>query len=202
MNIPKAKPDFSKINGLVPVIVQNASTSKVLMLGFMNEEAWNKTLQTGLATFYSRSRNKLWTKGEESGNILKVVELISDCDNDTILLIADPVGPTCHTGTESCFGSGNPDGLSFLGDLQRLIIERKKNLPENSYTTRLFNAGINKIAQKVGEEAVELVIEAKDDNRDLFINEAADLMYHYLVLLAAKGMSVEEVISVLKERHT
>jgi phosphoribosyl-AMP cyclohydrolase / phosphoribosyl-ATP pyrophosphohydrolase len=196
-----SSPDFSKMNGLIPVIVQHARTARVLMLGFMNPDAWEKTKETGQVTFFSRTKNRLWTKGEESGNFLMVVEMFADCDNDTLLITADPAGPTCHTGDISCFGSENPDHLSFLGELQELIRKRKLELPEKSYTTSLFKAGINKIAQKVGEEAVELVIEAKDQNNKLFLGEAADLLYHYLVLLAAKDCSIGDVIDVLKERH-
>jgi phosphoribosyl-ATP pyrophosphohydrolase/phosphoribosyl-AMP cyclohydrolase len=194
-------PDFSKMNGLIPVIVQHADTSRVLMLGFMNQEAWEKTLKSGRVTFFSRTKNRLWTKGEESGNFLIVKEVFTDCDNDTLLITADPVGPTCHTGDISCFGNDNPDALSFLGELQELIHKRKRDLPEKSYTTSLFKAGINKIAQKVGEEAVELIIEAKDQNSELFLAEAADLLYHYLVLLSEKNFTIGDVVEVLKKRH-
>ncbi|MFN8208483.1 MAG: bifunctional phosphoribosyl-AMP cyclohydrolase/phosphoribosyl-ATP diphosphatase HisIE [Bacteroidales bacterium] len=194
-------PDFSKMNGLIPVIVQNASTARVLMLGFMNREAWEKTMDSGHVTFFSRTKNRLWTKGEESGNFLLVKEIFPDCDNDTLLITADPKGPTCHTGDISCFGNENPESLSFLGELQELVLNRKQELPEKSYTTSLFKSGINKIAQKVGEEAVELIIESKDQNKELFLGEAADLLYHYLVLLAAKDCSIGDVIDVLKKRH-
>lgn len=193
--------DFNKLNGLVPAIIQDAKTNRVLMLGFMNEEALEKTRNEKLVTFFSRTKNRLWTKGEESGNFLDVVEIISDCDDDTLLIKANPRGPVCHTGSDTCFDEKNDDALSFLKYLQDLIDQRKAEMPEGSYTTRLFQKGINKIAQKVGEEAVELVIEAKDQNDDLFLNEAADLMYHLLVLLTAKKYRIEDVISVLKGRH-
>lgn len=194
--------DFNKMNGLVPAIIQDNSTGKVLMLGFMNEEAYNKTSTDKLVTFYSRTKNRLWTKGEESGNFLDVVSITADCDNDTLLIKATPRGPVCHTGADTCFDESNTDGLQFLKFLQDLIDGRKATMPEGSYTTKLFNKGINKIAQKVGEEAVELVIEAKDQNDDLFLNEAADLMYHLLVLLTAKNYRIEDVIAVLKSRHS
>jgi phosphoribosyl-AMP cyclohydrolase / phosphoribosyl-ATP pyrophosphohydrolase len=193
--------DFNKLNGLIPAIVQDNSTNKVLILGFMNEEAYNKTVNEKLVTFYSRTKNRLWTKGEESGNFLDVVEIIVDCDNDSVLIKANPRGPVCHTGADTCFNETNEDVISFLGYLQNLIYSRKAEMPENSYTTKLFQKGINKIAQKVGEEAVELVIEAKDDNKELFLNEAADLMFHILVLLAAKEYRIEDVMKVLKSRH-
>ena len=193
------KIDFAKNNGLVPCIVQDASTGRVLMLGYMNQEALQKTRDEKRVTFYSRSKGRLWTKGETSGNYLTFVEILSDCDNDTILIKAIPTGPVCHTGADTCF---NEDNQQFsLGSLENLIQERKAKPVEGSYTNKLFTAGINKIAQKVGEEAVELVIESKDDNRDLFLNEAADLMYHYLVLLSAKGFALEDVTEVLRERH-
>lgn len=193
------KIDFTKNNGLVPCIVQDAGTGRVLMLGYMNEEALQKTLAEQRVTFYSRSKGRLWTKGETSGNYLTCVEILPDCDSDTILIKAVPAGPVCHTGADTCFNEDN--GQFSLGSLERLIQERKIKPVEGSYTNKLFNAGINKIAQKVGEEAVELVIESKDDNRDLFLNEAADLMYHYLVLLTAKGFTLEDVTGVLRERH-
>lgn len=193
--------DFSKLNGLVPAIVQDAATHKVLMVGFMNHEALDKTLETKMVTFFSRTKNRLWTKGEESGNFLHVVSLVDDCDHDTLLIKARPVGPVCHTGADTCFGETNQRSINFIQGLQDLIDDRKQTMPEGSYTTKLFTKGINKIAQKVGEEAVELVIEAKDDNRDLFLNEAADLMYHLLVLLTAKGFRIEDVVGILEERH-
>lgn len=171
------------------------------MLGFMNEEAYQKTLKENRVTFYSRTKNRLWTKGEESGNFLNVVEIITDCDNDTLLIKANPVGPVCHTGDDTCFKEENTDIFSFLKYLQDLIDRRKAEMPDGSYTTKLFQKGINKIAQKVGEEAVELVIEAKDANDDLFLNEAADLMFHLVVLLTAKNYRLEDVIKVLQSRH-
>lgn len=193
------KIDFKKWNGLVPCIVQDANSHVVLMLGFMNEEALEKTLHEKQVTFFSRSKQRLWTKGETSGNFLRVVDIIADCDSDTLLIKANPVGPACHTGADTCFNEVN-SGWS-INALQRVIADRKSNPKQGSYTTTLFNSGMNKIAQKVGEEAVELVIEAKDDNRELFLNEAADLMYHYLVLLQAKGYSLQDVEKVLRERH-
>lgn len=201
--------DFEKLNGLVPAIIQDASTDTVLMLGFMNSEALDRTREEGKVTFFSRTKNRLWTKGEESGNFLHVVEILEDCDQDTLLIKANPAGPVCHTGSDTCFNekntssgdSQNPEGLTFIVQLQQLIHRRKEEMPEDSYTTSLFNAGINKIAQKVGEEAVELVIESKDSNDELFLNEAADLLYHLLVLLTAKGKDIKEVVSVLEQRH-
>ena len=197
-----SKIDFEKMDGLVPAIIQDAVTLKVLMLGFMNGEAYEKTKKEGRVTFYSRTKNRLWTKGEESGNFLNVKEILEDCDNDTLLIKADPVGPVCHTGADTCFFEVNESGLSFLRQLQDLIAERKRDLPADSYTTKLFNAGINKIAQKVGEEAVELVIESKDSNDELFLNEAADLTYHLLVLLTQKGFDLADVVSILEQRHS
>lgn len=194
--------NFEKLNGLVPAIIQDNSTNKVLMLGFMNAEAYDKTCKEKLVTFYSRTKNRLWTKGEESGNFLDVVSVAIDCDNDTVLIKANPRGPVCHTGADTCFDESNTDPMVFLKFLQDLIDTRKQTMPEGSYTTKLFQRGINKIAQKVGEEAVELVIESKDQNDDLFLNEAADLMYHLLVLLTAKNYRIEDVISVLKSRHS
>jgi len=192
--------DFKKYSdGLVPVIVQDAVTNKVLMLGFMNEEALQQTTQIGKVTFYSRSKQRLWTKGEESGNFLLVKEIIADCDNDTLLISADPVGPVCHTGADTCFGKTN--SKDFLQTLSETIKQRFDDRSVKSYTSSLFDRGINKVAQKVGEEAIELVIEAKDDNGELFINEAADLLFHYMVLLQAKGFSLEDVKRVLMERH-
>ena len=191
--------NFTKLDGLVPCIVQDVNSNVVLMLGFMNAEAFEQTVREKRVTFFSRSKQRLWTKGETSGNFLNVVDIIADCDQDTLLIKANPVGPACHTGADTCFDESN-SGWN-LGALQKVIADRKANPKDGSYTTTLFNAGMNKIAQKVGEAAVELVIEAKDDNRDLFLNEAADLMYHYLVLLQAKGFSLEDVEQVLKERH-
>ena len=175
-------PDFTKLNGLIPAVIQDIATSRVLMVGFMNEESLKKTQDTGLVTFYSRSRNKLWTKGEESGNFLKIREIIPDCDNDTLLIKAEPTGPVCHTGADTCFSETNRQEISFLVSLQELIHKRKAEMPSESYTTKLFEKGINKIAQKVGEEAVELVIEAMDTNDELLLNEAADLLYHLLAI--------------------
>jgi len=193
--------DFDKLNGLVPAIIQDSKTNNVLMLGFMNPEAYEKTVATKLVTFYSRTKNRLWTKGEESGNFLDVVEIFADCDNDTLLIKAKPRGPVCHTGTATCFEEKNNSTSDFLNYLQELIYQRKAEMPEGSYTTKLFNKGINKIAQKVGEEAVELVIESKDNNDDLFLNEAADLMFHLLVLLAAKNFKLSDVVNILEQRH-
>ena len=191
--------DFSKGDGLVPVIIQHYATKTVLMLGYMNEEALTKTQADGKVTFFSRSKQRLWTKGEESGNFLLLKSIEVDCDNDTLLIQAEPVGPTCHKGTDTCFG--NADASGFVHQLQRIIEDRKANPSEKSYTTSLFEKGINKIAQKVGEEAIETVIEAKDDNDELFLNESADLLFHYLVLLTAKGKSLEDVEAVLISRH-
>lgn len=190
--------DFSKGNGLVPVIIQDNNTLQVLMLGYMNKEAFEKTRADNKVTFYSRSKNRLWTKGEESGNYLEVISIQTDCDNDTILIKAKPAGPTCHTGSTSCFKEETAKG--FVYDLQATIAQRIDDNDEKSYTNKLFRKGINKVAQKVGEEAVELVIEAKDNNDDLFKNEAADLLYHYLILLKAKNIRFEDVESVLSER--
>jgi phosphoribosyl-ATP pyrophosphohydrolase/phosphoribosyl-AMP cyclohydrolase len=191
--------DFKKGNGLAPVIIQNSSTMQVLMTGFMNEEALTKTEKEGFVTFFSRSKNRLWKKGETSGNYLKVVEILPDCDNDAILIKADPTGPVCHTGSTSCFGEETAKG--FIYQLEQIIDRRIKDNIAGSYTNELYNKGINKIAQKVGEEAVELIIEAKDDNMELFMNEAADLLYHLLILLKAKGVSLENVEGVLANRH-
>jgi len=195
------KLDFTKLDGLVPAVIQDPRTGKVLMVGFMNEEAYQKTIELQKITFFSRTKNRLWTKGEESGNFLNVKEILVDCDNDTLLIKAIPVGPTCHTGADTCFNEKNTGGLFWLKDLQDLIDSRKAEMPEGSYTTKLFSKGINKVAQKVGEEAVELVIEAKDDNDDLFLNEAADLMFHLTVLLTAKGKRLEDVVEILEQRH-
>lgn len=188
--------DFSK--GLIPVIIQHHLSNQVLMLGFMDEVALQKTRQEGKVTFFSRSKNRLWTKGETSGNFLIVKEIIPDCDSDTLLIKAEPTGPVCHKGTATCFNETDLKG--FLYKLESVINDRKKNPQEDSYTTKLFSKGINKIAQKVGEEATELIIEAKDNDKEKFLNEAADLMYHYLVLLSAKGFSLEEVEQVLSKR--
>ena len=193
------KIDFAKNDGLVPCVVQDAGTGRVLMLGYMNQEALQKTQADKRVTFYSRSKGRLWTKGETSGNYLTCVEILNDCDNDTLLIKAIPAGPVCHTGADTCFNEDNPQ--FSLGSLERLIQERKATPPEGSYTNKLFEAGINKIAQKVGEEAVELIIESKDNDRDLFLGEAADLIYHYLVLLSAKGFTLDDVIQTLRKRH-
>jgi len=196
------KIDFTKTNGLVPAIIQDAKTKAVLMLGYMNEEAFAKTKESGKVTFFSRSKNRLWTKGEESGNFLNVVDIKIDCDNDTLLIKANPVGPTCHTGTDTCWAEKSETSpTEFLAYLEETIQNRKNNPSEKSYTSQLLAKGINKVAQKVGEEAVEIVIEAKDNNEELFLGEAADLMYHYIVLLAAKGYKLEDVVEVLKARH-
>jgi phosphoribosyl-ATP pyrophosphohydrolase/phosphoribosyl-AMP cyclohydrolase len=193
--------DYSKMNGLIPAIIQDAKSNRVLMLGFMNKEAYKKTKREGKVTFFSRTRNQLWTKGEESGNFLYVKEILKDCDQDTVLIKAEPAGPVCHTGNDTCFNEINHGDIDFLTSLQNLIQQRKRDMPDNSYTTKLFARGINKIAQKVGEEAVELVIEAKDDDDNLFLNEAADLMYHLMVLLTAKGYALEDVTKILESRH-
>ncbi|WP_418894966.1 bifunctional phosphoribosyl-AMP cyclohydrolase/phosphoribosyl-ATP diphosphatase HisIE [Limibacterium fermenti] len=194
------KVDFSKsTDGLVPAIIQHADTLQVLMLGFMNQEALTKTEQEGKVTFFSRSKNRLWTKGETSGNYLTVDRILTDCDNDAILVLAYPQGPTCHTGATSCFGDKSSKG--FLYELEKVIEQRITENPEGSYTSRLFGRGVNKVAQKVGEEAVELVIEAKDDNLDLFKNEAADLLYHFLILLKTKNLRLEDIEEVLLGRH-
>ncbi len=192
--------DFSKLNGLVPCVVQDAATQVVLMLGFMNAEAYKKTIHEKRITFYSRSKQRLWTKGETTGNYLELVELLIDCDNDTLLAKVKPVGAVCHTGADTCFNESNKQGWSIYS-LEKIIQERKQNPIEGSYTNKLLASGINKVAQKVGEEAVELVIESKDDNKELFLNEAADLMYHYLVLLAAKDYSLKDVEEILTKRH-
>ncbi len=198
--------DFAKGGGLVPAVVQDAVTRKVLMLGYMNEEAYRLTLDRGLVTFFSRSRGRIWTKGETSGNYLQLREILADCDGDTLLVKAIPSGPVCHTGSDTCFGEDNePNEMStaeFLLYLESVIRDRRTNPIEGSYTNHLFSRGLNKIAQKVGEEAVELVIESKDDDKDLFLGEAADLMYHFLVLLAQKNSSLSEVVDVLKDRHS
>src|SRR5215210_6797723 len=195
------KIDFKKYSdGLVPAVVQDYKTNKVLMLGFMNEEALQKTEQTGLVTFFSRSKKRLWTKGEESGNHLQLRQLLADCDNDTLLVKAEPTGPVCHTGADTCWSERNhkDDFLNYLEDIIKL---RRTSSDETSYVKKLFTQGLNKIAQKVGEEAVELVIEAKDVNQALFLGEAADLLFHYIVLLQAKNCSMADVIAVLQQRH-
>lgn len=193
--------DFAKGNGLVPAIIQDATTNKVLMLGFMNEEAFQKTETKKRVTFFSRTKSRLWTKGEESGNFLNVVSIHSDCDNDTLLIKVNPVGPVCHTGADTCWNEKNEKtDFAFLKELEMVIGLRKNNPSDDSYTSKLFSKGINKIAQKVGEEATELVIESKDDNADLFLNEGADLLFHYLILLQAKGFKLQDVIAKLEAR--
>jgi phosphoribosyl-ATP pyrophosphohydrolase/phosphoribosyl-AMP cyclohydrolase len=193
--------NFEKTNGLIPVIVQDAQTSKVLMLGYMNQEALAKTEQEKIVTFYSRTKKRLWTKGETSGNFLKVKEIMTDCDGDTLLIKVNPVGEVCHTGSDTCFNETNKGKTNFLYYLQEIIHQRKVQPSPDSYTSKLFAKGVNKIAQKVGEEAVELVIEAKDDNPALFKSEAADLLFHYLILLEEKNIHLDEIIEVLQERH-
>ncbi|SOC80086.1 phosphoribosyl-ATP pyrophosphatase /phosphoribosyl-AMP cyclohydrolase [Salinimicrobium sediminis] len=198
------KIDFSKDkDGLVPAIIQDAETKNVLMLGYMNEEALEKTKASGKVTFFSRSKQRLWTKGEESGNYLNLVDLKVDCDKDTLLVTVNPQGPTCHKGTDTCWGEKNVSEMSFLNQLEEVISDRRSN-PENekSYVASLFRSGMNKIAQKVGEEAVEVVIEAKDENDELFLNESADLLFHYLILLQAKGFKLGDVIQILEKRHS
>ena len=186
--------------GLIPAIVQDSTTQVVLMQAYMNKESLQKTLESGKVTFWSRSRQKLWTKGEESGNFLNLVDILADCDKDSLLVKAEPIGPTCHTGADTCWGEVNRE-KDFLLFLERYLEKRKNDSPEVSYTARLISRGINKVAQKVGEEAVEVVIEAKDNNEELFLGEAADLMYHYLVLLQAKGYRLADVCKVLESRH-
>ena len=193
--------DFAKMGGLIPAIIQDARTKNVLMLGFMNEEAYKKTLEINKVTFYSRTRNKLWTKGEESGNFLEVVSIAEDCDKDTLLIQAIPAGPVCHTGSATCFSDKNEFGIEFLSYLQDFICKRYNEMPEGSYTTSLFKKGINRMAQKVGEEAVETVIEATNGTDDRLIYEASDLIYHLIVLLTSKGMRIEDLAKELQSRH-
>ena len=196
------KVNFQKCGGLVPAIIQDAKTKTVLMLGYMNEEALRKTEETGLVTFYSRSRQCLWTKGETSGNHLRVVSIKSDCDNDTLLIQANPDGPTCHTGTDTCWGEETPPNpLLFLSELNDFIEQRYKEMPEGSYTTSLFKDGLNRMAQKVGEEALELVIEATNGTNERLIYEGSDMLYHLIVLLTSKGMRIEDMAAELMERH-
>ncbi len=196
------KPEFTKYKDhLLPAIVQDYKTNKVLMLGFMNEDALKKTEETGKATFYSRSKKRLWTKGEESGNFLTVKQVLLDCDHDTLLIKVEPAGATCHTGADTCWSEKNHSD-DFLNYLEEIIDLRRKSSDEKSYVKQLFGKGINKIAQKVGEEATEMIIEAKDQNEELFLNEAADLLFHFMVLLRAKDVSLQDVIYVLKQRHS
>ena len=194
--------DFEKMNGLVPAIIQDEETGKVLMLGFMNREAYRKTQETGLVTFFSRTRQRLWTKGEESGNFLHLVSMKEDCDQDTLLVRVHPEGPVCHTGTDTCWGEKNEQPVMFLKTLQDFINRRHEEMPEGSYTTSLFRSGVNKMAQKVGEEAVETIIEATGGTDERLVYEGADLLYHLLVLLAAKGLSIEDLARELRERHS
>ncbi len=194
--------DFEKSGGLVPAIIQDAATRNVLMLGYMNREAYEKTAATGRVTFYSRSRRCLWTKGETSGNYLNVVSMAADCDNDTLLVKAVPEGPTCHKGTDTCWGEENtPHPLAFLTELQDFIEKRRREMPEGSYTTSLFNDGTNRMAQKVGEEALEMVIEAVGGTDERMIYEGADMLYHMMVLLTSKGLRIEDLARELRERH-
>jgi len=197
------KVDFTKNkDGLIPAIIQDNQTKNVLMLGYINQEALDKTLETEKVTFFSRSKNRLWTKGEESGNFLNLVSIKNDCDNDTLLIQVNPVGPTCHTGSATCWQDDNKQEYGFISKLENTIQDRKENAnSEKSYVASLFEKGINKIAQKVGEEAVEVIIEAKDSNDDLFLSESADLLFHYLILLQAKGFKLDDVVTVLKSRN-
>lgn len=195
------KLDFEKMGGLIPAIVQDNNTNKVLMLGFMNEEAYEETKETGKVTFFSRTKNRLWMKGETSGNTLQVVSMMVDCDNDTILIKAVPAGPVCHTGADTCFGERNVEDIMFLKYLQDFIEQRRQEMPEGSYTTSLFLKGVNRMAQKVGEEAVETVIEATNGTEEGFIYEASDLIYHLIVLLTSKGLRLEDLARELKKRH-
>jgi phosphoribosyl-ATP pyrophosphohydrolase/phosphoribosyl-AMP cyclohydrolase len=193
--------DFDKVGGLIPAIVQDNETNKVLMLGYMNEEALKKTQETGKVTFFSRSKQRLWTKGEESGNFLHVVSIKDDCDRDTLLIKANPVGSVCHTGADTCFGEENKEDILFFKYLQHFIEKRYKEMPEDSYTTALFRSGVNRMAQKVGEEAIESVIEACNGTNDGLVYESADMIYHLIVLLASKGLSIEDLACELQKRH-
>jgi len=192
---------FDSNTGLVPAIIQDVLTKNVLMLGYMNQEAYEKTLDTGKVTFFSRSKQRLWTKGEESGNFLNLVDIKNDCDDDSLLINVKPVGPTCHKGSDTCWDLDNDQSFGFLSTLENVIQERKENLSDDSYVASLFKKGINKIAQKVGEEAVEVVIEAKDNDDVLFKDESADLLFHYLILLQAKGFKLNDIVTVLEKRH-
>lgn len=194
--------DIKSAHGLIPAIIQDSETKNVLMLGYMNEESLQKTIESGKVTFFSRSKQRLWTKGEESGNFLNLVSIKNDCDGDTLLIQAKPVGPTCHTGADTCWQEPNSQSFGFISNLEKTIKTRRENADsEKSYVASLFEKGINKIAQKVGEEAVEVVIEAKDDNDHLFLDESADLLFHYLILLQAKGFELNDVVNVLKARQ-
>lgn len=194
--------NFDKMNGLVPAIIQDATTRKVLMLGFMNKEAYEKTVETGKVTFYSRTKERLWTKGEQSGNFLNVISIQNDCDQDTLLIQVHPTGPVCHTGTDTCWGEKNEaNPLLFLSELQDFIEKRYQEMPEGSYTTSLFKDGLNRMAQKVGEEALEAVIEAVNGSNERLIYEGSDMLYHLIVLLTAKGMRIEDMASELQQRH-
>jgi phosphoribosyl-ATP pyrophosphohydrolase/phosphoribosyl-AMP cyclohydrolase len=193
--------NFEKMNGLIPAVIQDNQTNKVLMLGFMNEEAVAKTQETGKVTFFSRTKNRLWTKGEESGNFLHVVSITEDCDQDTLLIKVNPEGPVCHTGNDTCFNEENKEDILFLKYLQDFIVRRRQEMPEDSYTTSLFNKGIGRMAQKVGEEAVETVIEAMDGNDERLLYEGSDLLYHLIVLLTYKGYRIEDLANELKQRH-
>ncbi len=193
--------DFTKMGGLIPAIIQDEQTMKVLMLGFMNEEAYAKTLEIGKVTFFSRTKNRLWTKGEESGNFLLVRSISEDCDQDTLLIKVNPVGPVCHTGADTCFDEINEEPILFLKYLQAFIDRRRNEMPEGSYTTSLFKKGVNRMAQKVGEEAVETVIEATNGTNEGFVYEASDLIYHLIVLLSSKGFTLQDLATELKKRH-
>lgn len=195
------KINFDKMNGLVPAIIQDALTNKVLMLGFMNEDAYQRTLETKRVTFFSRSRNTLWTKGETSGNFLNLVKIYVDCDSDTLLVKVNPTGPVCHTGKDTCFDEINKNSLAFLNELDALIAERKQKMPENSYTTELFKEGIKKISQKVGEEATEVVVDAMAKDKSHLLEESADLIYHLMVMLIYFDLKFEDVVGVLESRH-
>ena len=194
--------DFEKMNGLIPAIIQDNYTQKVLMLGFMNKEAYEKTMETGKVTFFSRTKNRLWTKGEESGNFLHVVSVKADCDNDTLLIMVHPEGPVCHKGTDTCWGDKNEQDIMFLKELQDFIDRRRQEMPEKSYTTSLSNSGVNNMAQQVGEEAVETILEACNGTDERLIYEGADLLYHLIVLLTYKGYRIEDLARELKERHS
>ncbi|MDR1203131.1 MAG: bifunctional phosphoribosyl-AMP cyclohydrolase/phosphoribosyl-ATP diphosphatase HisIE [Tannerellaceae bacterium] len=193
--------DFNKAEGLIPAIIQDNKTNKVLMLGFMNEEAYQQTKETGKVTFFSRTKNRLWTKGETSGNFLSVKQILIDCDRDTLLIKADPAGPVCHTGNDTCFGEQNREDVMFLKYLQNFIEQRRQEMPEGSYTTSLFTKGVNRMAQKVGEEAVETVIEATNGTEEGLIYEASDMIYHLIVLLTSKGLRIEDLSRELMRRH-